>query len=108
MKLDKPEQKEGDDGFALPDPVMDAALTSPGYPGDERLTADFEAWRTADPKHVAAHAEVSDVWCLNELDVIAADLERTAGTLTHTRLSTSASVGFLVFSTRTPKAGMPA
>lgn len=78
MKRDEPEQTERDDGFALADPVMDAALTwftaIQGYPDDARLKADVEAWKAADPRNAAAYAAVSGVWDFEELNVIAADV----------------------------------
>lgn len=78
MKRDKPEQTERDDGFALADPVMDAALTwftaLQGYPDDARLKADVEVWKAADPRNAAAFAVVSGIWDFEELNVIAADM----------------------------------
>lgn len=86
MESEKPEQSNKDGGFALADPVMDAALNwftlLQGYPDDEGLKAKFEQWRTSDPANAEAFFHVAGVWDLPELDVIAADVGKTLG---HTR-----------------------
>lgn len=83
MESDKPDRIEKDEGFALPDPVIDAALdwfsVLRGYPDDRELRARFETWRSADPGNAKAFAEVSEVWDLPELDVIADDIANTVG-----------------------------
>lgn len=78
MESERPEHSDNAERFALADPVMDAALDwfarLQGYPDDHGLRAEFERWRRADPAHAAAFAEVSGVWHLPELDLIARDL----------------------------------
>lgn len=81
MASDKLEGSDKDNGYALPDPVMDAALNwfalLQGYPDDEEMKARFERWRKADPANAEAFFKVSGVWDLPELDLIATDVGNT-------------------------------
>ncbi len=86
MESQKPDRIEKDEGFTLPDPVMDAALNwfslLQGYPDDVGLRARFQTWRSADPAHAKAFNEVAGVWELPELDDIASEIGNTAGRAT--------------------------
>jgi transmembrane sensor len=83
VESDKPDRVEKDEGFALPDSLMDAALNwfslLQGYPDDVGLRARFEAWKSADPANAKAFDKVAGVWELPELDVIASGIGNSVG-----------------------------
>jgi transmembrane sensor len=93
--VQRDERKDSDDGqeFVHPDPVTDAALnwlfTLQAEPDDQRLRADFEAWRNSDPAHWKTFAEVAGAWDLPEMDLVAADLAARTG---HSGTSRDANV----------------
>ncbi|WP_325347246.1 FecR family protein [Xylophilus sp.] len=83
MERDKPQLSDDDQGFVHPDPVTDAALNwlfiLQAEPDDQRLRAEFEAWRDFDPAHAKAFTVVEAPWHLPEMDKVAANLAVRTG-----------------------------
>lgn len=103
MERDKPEPSDDDQEFVHPDPVTDGALnwlfTLQAEPDDQRLRAEFEAWRNSDPSHAETFAVVAGAWDLPEMDMAAADLAARTG---HSRPKHDARVAQIPRRKRSP------